>query len=184
METAKGIRPYTVSAVVHVPVWASAVEYLASHSGRWVTGMEIGDFVYKGICSPRAPHALMRRARQAGIPIESSYLGYRIGRDNSLACPTCGSLRVRYPDGELVCYGCVGTQFAELEVGRASGEGERSGKPWTPEEEAFVRANQHRMSQAQMGELLQRSEPSVRGYMRTRGLEKRYVLTQPRGRRK
>ena len=163
--------------------WRMAVEYLVSHAGRWVTSVEIGDYVYSGACVRHAPHMLIQRARRAGVPIESSEMGYRIGRNTSLVCPSCGALRVQYP-GELVCYGCVGTQFAELEVGRASGEGERSGKPWTPEEEAFVRANQHRMSQAQMGELLQRSEPSVRGYMRTRGLEKRYVLTQPRGRRK
>ena len=168
---------------MHRPTWAIAVDYLLSHAGRWVPSSEISDHIYSGACADASPRVLIHRARRAGIPIESSEMGYRIGRNTSLACPSCGALRVQYP-GELVCYGCVGTQFAELEVGRASGEGERSGKPWTPEEEAFVRANQHRMSQAQMGELLQRSEPSVRGYMRTRGLEKRYVLTQPRGRRK
>lgn len=164
METAKGIRPYTVSAVVHVPVWASAVEYLASHSGRWVTGMEIGDFVYKGICSPRAPHALMRRARQAGIPIESSYLGYRIGRDNSLACPTCGSLRVRYPDGELVCYGCVGTEFVDLEVGRAPYDpSTKQGKAWTPSELDYIREHRDHKSNAEIARDLNRTESGVRG---------------------
>lgn len=168
--------------MVRVPVWASAVEYLVSHSGRWVTGWEIGDFVYKGICSPRAPHMLIRRARRAGIPIESSELGYRIGRNKELTCPSCGALRVLYPD-ELICYSCVGTEFADLEVGRSQGEGERSGKAWTPSEEAFVRANKDRMSHREMGELLQRSEAAVRGYTRTRGLDKRYVLTKPRGKR-
>lgn len=169
---------------VRIPNWTLAVDYLLRHDGRWVTSTELGDFVYGGFYSRAAPHVLIHRARRAGLTVESSCFGYRMRRAVFLVCPICGAPRVPYGCNELVCYGCVGTQFAELEVGRASGEGERSGKPWTPEEEAFVRANQHRMSQAQMGELLQRSEPSVRGYMRTRGLEKRYVLTQPRGRRK
>ena len=144
--------------------WETAVEYLVSHAGRWVPSVEIGDFVYGGIYSTNAPHVLIHRARRAGVPIESSELGYRIGRDNSLACPSCGSLRVRYPDGELVCYACVGTEFVDLEVGRAPYDPRtKQGKAWTQEELDYIRDQRDTKSNAEIARDLNRTESGVRG---------------------
>lgn len=139
--------------------WATAVDYLLSHAGRWVPSVEIADFVYSGACARHAPHMLIARAKRAGVPIESSVLGYRIGRNLSLACPDCGMLRVRYPDGELVCYGCVGTEFVDLEVGRTPYDPTtRQGKAWTQQELQFIRDNRNHMSNVAMAEVLNRTE--------------------------
>ena len=154
----------TVFSQMRRPTWTTAVEYLLSHAGRWVPSVEISDHVYAGICSDASPRVLIHRARRAGIPIESSELGYRIGRDNSLACPTCGSLRVRYPDGELVCYGCVGTEFVDLEVGRAPYDpSTKQGKAWTQEELDYIRDHRDTKSNAEIARDLNRTESGVRG---------------------
>lgn len=123
---------------------------------------------------------LIQRARQAGIPIESSALGYRIGRSNSLACQECGSLRVRYPDGELVCYGCVGTEFVDLEVGRAPYDpNTKQGKAWTDDELAYIRANRDAKSNAEIARDLNRTESGVRGQSTAMRLgRKRYIKCQ------
>lgn len=146
------------------PTWSIAVDYLLNHAGRWVPSVEISDVVYGGACVRHAPHMLMQRARRAGIPIESSEMGYRIGRDNSLACPDCGLLRVRYPDGELVCYGCVGTEFVDLEVGRTPYDpSTRQGKAWTDEELRYIRDHRDTKSNAEIARHLDRTESGVRG---------------------
>lgn len=148
---------------MRVPTWRAAVEYLVSHAGRWVTSVEIADFVYAGACSYRAPHVLILRARRAGVPIESSEMGYRIGRDHRLTCPDCGALRVQYP-GELVCYGCVGTDFVDLEVGRAPYDPTtRQGRAWTEEELAYIREHRDTKSNAEIARDLNRTESGVRG---------------------
>lgn len=145
------------------PTWRSAVEYLVSHAGRWVTSGEIGDYVYAGAFSRTAPHVLIHRAKRAGIPIESSEMGYRIGRNQQLACPDCGALRVQYP-GELVCYGCVGTDFVDLEVGRAAYDPTtRQGRAWTPQELAYIREHRDTKSNAEIARDLNRTESGVRG---------------------
>lgn len=145
-------------------VWTSAVDYLLSHAGRWVPSVELADHVYSGACARQAPHVLIHRARRAGIPIESSEMGYRIGRDNSLACPECGSLRCRYPDGELICYACVGTEFVDLEVGRAPYDpSTKQGKAWTPDELDYIREHRDHKSNAEIARDLNRTESGVRG---------------------
>lgn len=157
--------------------WTSAVDYLVSHAGRWVPSVEIGDYVYSGACARTTPHILIQRAKRAGIPIESSELGYRIGRDTTLRCPSCGLLRVRYPDGELVCYGCVGTDFVDLEVGRAAYDPTtRQGRAWTEEEHAFVRDNRDTMSNAELALALNRTESGVRGQSTAMGLGRKAYI--------
>lgn len=153
------------TCAVMVPVWFDAVLYLARRSGQWVASVELGDAVYgEGLYSRHAPHNLVARARKAGVPIESNKaLGYRIGRDRSRLCGRCGSMKVRY-EGEEVCYGCVGTEFVDLEVGRAEYDASsRQGKGWEAWEEALLRRLWPELSQAEIGARLQRSEASVRG---------------------
>ena len=126
-----------------------------------------------GCYSRQAPIEMVRRARLAGVPIESNRaMGYRLGRDRSLICSSCGSLRVRYPDGEVVCYGCVGTEYAELEVGRAPYDpNTRQGRAWTEEESALLRELwQTRMTQAEIAMRLERTANSVRAQGKILGL--------------
>jgi hypothetical protein len=120
---------------------------------------------------------LIYRARRAGVRIESSAFGYRVGREERCACPECGALVVVYGDGERVCYGCVGTEYAELEVGRAAyREGSRQGKAWSPEEIAFVLEHDAVMGLEEMGRRLDRSASAVRGLRAQLGLaRKAYV---------
>lgn len=160
-----------------VPRWVEAVALLVNRGGRWVTGSELGDSLYGSVCSPRAGHVLVLRARRAGVRIESSAFGYRIGREERATCPACGEWMVVYADGERVCYGCVGTEFADLDVGRAAyREGSRQGKPWTAEEIQFVLENDARMSLEEMGRELDRSASAVRGLRAQLGLaRKRHV---------
>lgn len=161
---------------IMTPVWAQAVLYLARRAGYWVSSWELGDHVYGAGCYSRhAPHELVRRARRAGVPIESNRaLGYRLGRDRSLICSSCGSLRVRYADGEVVCYGCVGTEYVDLEVGRAPyREGSRQGKPWTEEEKRFVLENDALMGLEELGRRLDRSASAVRGLRAQLGLPRK-----------
>lgn len=162
---------------MRTPTWTAAIDYLLSHAGRWVPSVEIADHVYSGTCNRSAPHVLMHRAKRAGIPIEASLMGYRIGRNNSLACPDCGALRVRYPDGELVCYGCVGTEFVDLEVGRTPYDpNTNQGKAWTDKELQFIRDNRDTMSNVAMAEALNRTESGVRGQATRMALgRKRYM---------
>lgn len=147
--------------------WTQAVEYLVSHAGRWVSGFEIGDHVYRGQHSPKAPGQLIYRARKAGIPIESSPYGYRIGRQHRLTCRQCGALMVRYPDGEMVCYSCVGSQYIHLEFGRTPyAEGTRQRAPWSEEDRAFVLTHQSDMSLAELGAAISRTPAAVRGFLK------------------
>ena len=158
-------------------VWTVAVDYLLSHAGRWVPSVEIADHVYAGACARHAHHMLVKRAKQAGIPIESSVLGYRIGRNNTLACPDCGALRVRYPDGELVCYGCVGTEFVDLEVGRTPYDpNTRQGKAWTEADLQYIRDNRATMSNEAMARALNRTESGVRGQSTAMGLGRKAYI--------
>ncbi len=183
VQTVRGLHTFTFSSM-HVPRWVEVVAYLVSHAGRWVPASELGDFVYQGVCSKRAPHVLVHRARRAGVRIESSAFGYRVGREERRACPECGALVVVYGDGERVCYGCVGTEFAELEVGRAAyREGSRQGKAWTPEEIAFVLEHDAVMGLEEMGRRLDRSASAVRGLRAQLGLaRKSYVRGEGGGR--
>lgn len=153
------------------PVWADAVAYLARRPGQWVSAAELGDNIYGSGCYSRnAPIEMVRRARKAGVPIESNRaLGYRLGRDRSLICPECGSWMVRYEE-EVVCYACVGTVYADLAVGRAAYEpGTRQGKAWTPEELEFVRSNPG-LSFSETAQRLERTESSVRAAWASLGL--------------
>lgn len=159
-----------------------AVDYLASHAGRWVPGWELADAVYGGHADRSAIAKLVDRARRL-FPIESGRLGYRIGRADLAAskCPNCGRRRVRYPD-EWVCYGCPGTAVVDLEVGRAAyAEGTRGGKQWTEAEIELAVSLNATHTYEQIGEVVNRSGDAVRGLYGTLGIEKRYVLGKRSG---
>lgn len=179
VQSVNGLHGFTVSGM-RIPVWVDAVTYLVSHAGRWVTASELGDYIYRGACSARAPHVLIHRARRAGVRIESGAFGYRVGRDLGSICASCGGLLVRY-EGESVCYGCVGSDYADLEVGRAPyREGSRQGKPWTREEIAFVLEHDASMSLEEMGRRLDRSASAVRGLRAHLGLQRKPYVREAR----
>lgn len=157
-------------------MWEQAVAYIASHGGRWVPGFEVVDHVYSGAGSPHAAKVLIYRARKAGVPVESSMYGYRIGRQKVRTCTRCNALTVIYPDGEVICYSCVGAEYADLEVGRAPyAEGTRQGVPWTEDERQFVLAHMHEMTLEELAEGIDRTVSAVRGFLFTNGLHKPYV---------
>lgn len=157
------------------PAWESAVNYLLRTPGRWVGGEELGHFLYNGTCEASAPRKAVQRARRQGFPIESGVFGYRIGRAvrNDAQCPKCSTLRCL--DGtEWVCYGCMGTEFVDLDLDRPGYDpNSRQGKEWSEEENAELRRLWSKMTQAEIGELLQRSECSVRAQGHALGLGKK-----------
>jgi hypothetical protein len=157
--------------------WEIAVDYLASHAGRWVQGWELAEAVYGGYCAPSAVAGAIKAARRY-FPIESSRAGYRIGRADVTAasCPNCGRRRVRYDD-EWVCYGCPGTHAVDLEVGRAAyAEGTRGGKHWTDAEIDVAVSLNATHTYEQIGQVVNRSGDAVRGLYTTLGIKKNYVL--------
>jgi hypothetical protein len=159
------------------PAWERAIDYLTSHAGRWVPGWELVDAVYSGIADRSAVPLLIRRARRY-FPIESSRMGYRIGRPDVAAarCPNCGRQRVRYSD-EWVCYGCPGTAAVDLEVGRTPyAEGSRGGKQWTDAEIDLALSLNETHTFEQIGELVNRSGNAVRGLYDSLGVEKKYAM--------
>lgn len=160
--------------------WERAIDYLASHAGRWVPGWELADAVYGGHCSRAAVPMLISRARRH-FRIESDRnLGYRIGRHDVQAamCPKCSTRRVRYSD-EWVCYGCPGTGAADLEVGRTPyAEGSRAGKQWTDEEWQTVTEFMDVENYEQIADRLNRTPNGVRGEVKKQGLSKPYVRTR------
>jgi hypothetical protein len=115
---------------------------------------------------------------RAGIS-RSRRLGYRIGRPDvaNAACRNCGRLRVRYPDGEWVCYGCPSTSAVDLEVGRTPyAEGSRGGKQWTDAEIDLALSLNETHTFEQIGELVNRSGNAVRGLYDSLGVEKKYAM--------
>lgn len=159
--------------------WEIAVDYLASHAGRWVQGWELADAIYGGYCAPSAVAGAIKAARKY-FPIESSRMGYRIGRKDVAAaeCPTCGARRVRYQgDADWTCYGCPGSWAVDLEVGRAAyAEGTRGGKHWTDEEVDLALSLNATHTYEQIGQAVNRSGDAVRGLYTTLGIKKIYVL--------
>lgn len=169
------------------------LDYIRSHRPRVVPCAEINDAVFGPYCSPNLARLNILRIRKKlghAVLITVPGFGVRWGDAPVVEmlprCPQCGRAIARYDD-EWACYTCGASgarqelERHDLDVGRSPGAGERSGRPWTPDEEEFVRQHQDEMTNAQMGLLLQRSEGSVRGYLRTRNLgRKRYVLTKPR----
>lgn len=157
--------------VVMTPIWVDAVAYLAKRQG-WVSAWELADHVYGGHCTRQAPHMLIRRARLAGVPIESNRaLGYRLGRSADLVCGSCGSLMVKYEADEPVCYGCVGTAYIDLEVGRAiDATATQQGKAWSEEENEQLRELWPEVSQEEIAARLSRTASSVRAQGHLLGL--------------
>lgn len=178
-EIANRLHVLTISEM-RVATWTTAVEYLVSHAGRWIPAAELGDYVYRGACSRAAPHVLIRRARAAGVRIESSAFGYRVGRIDRPVCRTCGGLVIDYGD-DLVCYGCIGTEYADLDVGRAPyREGSRQGRRWTAEEIQFVLDNDSSMGLEELGQRLDRTASAVRGLRATLGLSRKTYVRDSR----
>ena len=161
--------------------WERAIDYLASHAGRWVPGWELADAVYGGHCSRSAVPMLIKRAKRYFRVESDPNLGYRIGRADlaEALCKNCGARRVRYQD-EWVCYGCPSTAVVDLEVGRAGyAEGSDAGKAWKPEEDAFIREHHTSMGDREMAELLNRSPNGVRSRRATLELgPKKYVRAE------
>jgi hypothetical protein len=154
------------------------VDYLASHAGRWVPGWELTDAIYGGHADRTTVAKAVEHARRH-FPIESGRLGYRIGRPDvaNAACRNCGRLRVRYPDGEWVCYGCPSTSAVDLEVGRTPyAEGSRGGKQWTDAEIDLALSLNETHTFEQIGELVNRSGNAVRGLYDSLGVEKKYAM--------
>lgn len=159
------------------------VQYLDGHAGRAVFDWELKDFLYQGICSEPLVrvHILNIRRKLGRSFIELCETGgYRLSSQRSAmlarVCTRCGKPVVQYEE-EFVCYGCPSTQFADLDVGRASGPGERSGAAWTEEERAYAVAHAEDMTFEEIGAQLQRSESAVRGLYAQMGLTKRYVAS-------
>lgn len=155
--------------------WERAVDYLASHAGRWVPGWELADALYGGICSGSAVPMAVTRARRYFRIESNKVLGYRIGRQEVTAarCPNCGARRVRYPD-EWVCYGCPGTHAVDLEVGRTPyAEGSRGGKPWTDDELDLVHDNLE-LTYDELGVMVNRTGSAVRHEVAIQGWDKPY----------
>ena len=167
--------PRIANEYARPPAWEAAVNYLLRTPGRWVSSEELGHFLYQGACSRFSPGQAVLRARRRGFSIDSGQFGYRIGRAvrNEAQCPECSALRCLDGD-EWVCYGCVGTEFVDLDLERPGYDPDsRQGKGWTEEENAELRRLWPRMSQAEIGELLQRSEGSVRAQGHALGLGKK-----------
>ena len=157
------------------------VRYLEGHAGRFVAQWELRDALYGGMGDHAAVRRLVSRVRAkmgAGFIERGEMGGYRLSSQRAAelerVCRRCARPVVAY-EGEFVCYGCPSTQYAELEVGRADGPGERSGKAWTDEERVFALEHNGDMSFEEIGAALQRSEASVRGEYQKMGLRKRYV---------
>jgi 5-methylcytosine-specific restriction protein A len=167
--------PVIAQSNAPTPAWESAVNYLLRTPGRWVSSEELAHFLYQGVCGTSAPRMAVQRARQRGFPIESGVFGYRIGRPvrNDAQCPQCSTLRC-LDAGEWICYGCMGTEFVDLDLDRPGYDPDsRQGKEWSEEENAELRRLWGKLTQAEIGELLLRSEGSVRAQGATLGLGKK-----------
>ena len=157
------------------------VEYLDGHAGRAVFDWEMKDYLYQGLCSEPLVRVhiwnIRRKLGRAFIEVCETG-GYRLSSQRSAqlarVCAKCGKPVVRYEE-EFVCYGCPSTQFADLDVGRADGPGERSGAAWTEDETAFAVAHAADMTYEEIGAEVRRSGSSVRGRFAQLGIAKRYV---------
>lgn len=169
------------------------LNYLASHAGRYVLASELLDYVWSGIGGEHLVRQSVRRIRRRlgnGFIEGGRGFGYRLshGRAEELdhVCGECRRLMVDHGDVRQ-CYGC-GAQVEKPrpiggvgEVGdsRTRQGGVRGGAPWTEEEVAFVMEHLHDMTHQEIGEYLERSEASVRGLLKGRGVRKPYVRRAP-----
>lgn len=167
----------------------AVLNYLASHRGRYVPASELLDYVWSGIGDEAQVRVVISQLRQrfGASAIEGGRgFGYRLshGRAEELdhVCGECRRLMVDHGDVRQ-CYGC-GAQVEKPrpiggvgEVGdsRTRQGGARGGAPWTEEEVAFVMEHLGDMTHQEIGEYLERSEASVRGLLKGRGVRKPYV---------
>lgn len=172
----------------------AALDYLACRPGRWVPAEDLRLAAYGSYSTLSAVNMLIHRLRKRlpGVTIFSGHLGYMLPRTSlgavSPRCGRCGCAVV-FEASDWACLDCGASgSLPRIEVvtpaERASPqEGTKQGKPWTPDDNAFIRANAHRMNDAGMAEHLNRTAAAVRAQRGKLGIEKPYVLTKPRGRR-
>lgn len=187
----------TIDGASLSPAQQKALDYLASKPGRWVTGEELRLAVYGQYSAHTSIRVLFHRlrARLPDVVIHSStHLGYMLPRSSlgavSPRCGRCGCAVVFEDGGDWSCLDCGATgTLPRIEtvgpgVQRASPvEGTMQGKAWTEKDNAFIRANAHRMNDAGMAEHLNRTAAAVRAQRKKlMPSKKRYVLSKPRGR--
>lgn len=170
------------------------LDYIRSHRPRPVPCDEINEAVFGRYASPDSARQYIHRLRNKLGPtaiVTVHGFGVRFGMakvvEANPRCPDCGRAIARYED-EWTCFACGASgsrrqlERLDLDVGRAPGEGARSGKDWSEAEEAFLLANRASMTHEQIGEHLGRSTRAVRGHEQALGLgAKPYVLTRTRG---
>lgn len=172
------------------------LDYIRSHRPRPVPCDEINEAVFGRYADPNSSYVHIHRIRRKlgpSVLVTVHGFGVRFGMakvvEANPRCPDCGRAIAQYDD-EWTCFGCGASGSRKqldriaLDVGRAQGEGARSGKDWSDEEERFLLASRDAMTHQQIGEVLGRSPRAVRGHEQALGLERKpYVLSRPRAAR-
>lgn len=169
------------------------LDYIRSHRPRPVPCDELNEAVFGPYAVDNAARMTISRIRRKLGPtviVTVHGFGVRFGMakvvEANPRCPDCGRAIATYED-EWTCFACGSSgsrrqlDRIDLDVGRAQGEGARSGKDWTPEEEQYVRDNWASQTHEQIGAVLGRSSRAIRGLAEMRGFKpKPYVLSKPR----